>query len=156
MTDPLVAVHLQKLPVSLWAQSQEHSDELLREFLLIASERNRPHLSHEIPGRLTALIDELTGRYGEFSAENAQRLADAAAAGVDSIDLDYLLPVSAATAADHLCELLDEADDYCRTGQHLLTLATPDRLVQFRRWFLGEISWQVAGRPPIPWPDYQG
>jgi hypothetical protein len=156
MSAELVTVHLRGIPVPLWARTQEHTDELLREFLLIANDREREGAGHDVPGRLTALIDELTQQYGGFSGANEQRLADAAVAGKATIDLDYELPPDAAQAAAHLGDLLDDADDYCRRGQHLLTLATPDELVRFRRWFLAEFERQVAGEPPIPWSDYAG
>lgn len=157
MTDQeLVEVRILQMPIPLWQQSQQHSDELLREFLLIASERRRSQQEHDVPQRLTALIDELTAQYGGLSEANDQMLVDAAAAGADNIDLVYNFPPSVAPAARHLGELLDEADDYCRRGQHLLTLATPEPQVAFRRWYLDEITRQIAGEPPIAWPDYTG
>jgi hypothetical protein len=155
MTDPdLVEVHVRQVPVALWREAQEHTDELLREFLLIASERRRSNVAHDVPERLTTLIDELTTEYGGFSEANEQLLTDAAAAGLESVDLDYVMPTAVTTAALHLGRILDEADEYCRRGQHLLTLATPERQVAFRRWFLDEFVRQVAGEAPTPWPDY--
>ena len=50
--------------------------------------------------------------------------------------------------------MLDEADRYCRQGRHLLTLATPDDLLAYRRWYLREIAEQLAGAAPVPWPVY--
>jgi hypothetical protein len=50
--------------------------------------------------------------------------------------------------------MLDEVDEFCRQGKHLLTLATPPELVAYRRWYLGEFIAQLAGRPATPWPDY--
>jgi hypothetical protein len=46
--------------------------------------------------------------------------------------------------------MLNRADDYCRQGA-LLTLATPDDLVAFRRWYLGEFRAQINGARPTPW-----
>lgn len=154
MTDPLVRVELLGVSVPLWQKSQEHSDELMREFTLIAVERKINPAEHEVPHRLTALIEELNQQYGGFGEDNEQALRDAAVAGADSIDLVYEMPASVAAAARHLGDLLDEADEYCRRGQDLLTLATPEPLVAFRRWFLDEFVRQTAGEPPIPWPDY--
>ena len=54
-------------------------------------------------------------------------------------------------AAAEFDALLDEADDYCRAGETLLTLATPAPALAFRRWFLGEFVRQAAGEPPRPW-----
>jgi hypothetical protein len=51
--------------------------------------------------------------------------------------------------------MLDEADEYCRQGKHLLTLASDDELVRFRWWFLDQIIDQAAGKPPVAWPDYK-
>jgi hypothetical protein len=47
--------------------------------------------------------------------------------------------------------LLDEADAFCREGT-LLTLAASDDVVAFRRWYLGELTRQVGGAAPQPWP----
>jgi len=52
--------------------------------------------------------------------------------------------------------MLDEADDYCRRGDHLLTLATPAEELRFRRWFVGEFVEQLGGAAPTPWPAYAG
>src|SRR6185369_12588176 len=120
----LVDVVLLELPVALWARSAEHSDELMREFTLIAA-ATRAGGEHEPPARLVTLVEELTATYGGFSAGPEEQLARAAAAGLDSIDLAYRVPPDAAQAAQHLGDLLDQADEYCRAGQHLLTLATP-------------------------------
>ena len=152
--DGLVEVHIRAIPVPLWQQSQQHSDELFREFMLIAAERRRTQVDHDVPERLSALIEELTAQYGGFSGDNEQMLADAAAAGQESLDLVYEMPAAVSGAAQHLGDLMDEADDYCRRGQHLLTLATPEPLVRFRRWFLDEFVRQIAGEAPTPWPDY--
>jgi hypothetical protein len=155
MTQPeLARVVIEQIPVRLWQQSQEHSDELLREFMLIAAEQRRSQRSHGVPQMLTELIEELTGEYGGFGEANDQLLTDAAAAGVDAVDLVYQLPAAVSDGARRLGELLDAADDYCRAGEHLLTLATPPSQVAFRRWFLDEFVRQIAGDQPTPWPDY--
>ena len=52
-----------------------------------------------------------------------------------------------------LGDLLDEADAYCAGGQHLLMLATPDDLLAYRRWYLGEFTRQAEGASPVPWPQ---
>jgi hypothetical protein len=157
MTEPeLVRVSLIGLPVALWQQSQEHGDELLREFMLIASERQRTSTDHDVPVRLTSLIDELTSQYAGFSEANERLLADAADRGLETLDLEYDIPAAAAGGASRLGDLLDEADDYCRRGEHLLTLATPPMQVAFRRWYLDEFVRQIDGGPPRAWADYPG
>jgi anti-anti-sigma factor len=36
----------------------------------------------------------------------------------------------------------------------LLTIVTPPDLVEFREWFLGEVTRQIDGLPPTRWSDY--
>ncbi|MDP9441273.1 MAG: hypothetical protein M3P34_03640 [Actinomycetota bacterium] len=49
--------------------------------------------------------------------------------------------------------MLDEPDEFCRSGNQLLTLATPPELLAFRRWYLREFNAQLQGQPPLPWPE---
>lgn len=149
----LVEVRLLGLPLPVWQRAQEHVDGLLREFTLMVQDDGA---RAAIPRRLLGLMDELTAGYGEFSEEQRRQMEAAAERGEPEIDLTYQVPPAAAGAAQQLGDMLDEADDYCRQGDHLLTLATPAEAVRFRRWFLGEFVDQVGGRPPTPWPDYAG
>jgi hypothetical protein len=153
---PLVDVHLLEVPVPLWSRAQQQTDELLREFALAASQLDETQ-SHHVPARLTALIDTLTADFGDTSSPQDQELADAAAAGLEQIDdLAFALPTAAAGACQVLGDMLDEADDYCRGGQYLLTLAATDEVVRFRRWYLSEIIAQLEGAAATPWPAYDG
>jgi hypothetical protein len=63
----------------------------------------------------------------------------------------YDVPSAARPAIERLDSVLEEADEFCRQGEHLLTLATPPDLVQFRRWNLREVLSQLDGAPPTPW-----
>lgn len=145
MTD-LVTVRILGLPLDVLQRSSEHTDELLREFALIREEG-----SDQVPARLLALVEELRGRFGSFS-EVARLATDAALErGDETIDLTYEVPQAVAAAARQLGALLDEADDFCRSGD-LLTLATRPEGVAFRRWYLAEFERQVDGHPPRPWP----
>jgi hypothetical protein len=153
---PIVEVRLLQLPVQVWSQTQQHTDELLREFVLLAEQlRHEPAAVQSVPLRLTQLVEELSGSYGSFSEEQEARLFEAAAAGETAIDLTYQVPAAAGAAARHLGDMLNEADEYCRSGD-LLTLETPTDLVRFREWFLEEFRRQTAGEQPTPWPAYSG
>jgi hypothetical protein len=158
VTDPsaqLVDVHMVDIPVAVWARTQEHIDELLREFTLITSHLQESG-SAEVPVRLMELIEELTDRYGGLNTDQENRLAAAAAGGVEAIDLVYRIPPTGADASKRLRDILEEADAYCRAGTHLLTLATPPELLRFRRWFLDEFINQLGGRAPTRYCDYPG
>jgi hypothetical protein len=152
--DDLVTIQVIGMPIAVQARAQEHADELTRELTLIGAQLRQEGNIRDLPARLVTLIEQLNARYSRFTTEQEQLLADATARGEDTIDLTYQLPASAAEHAQELGALLDQADAYCRTGRHLLTLATPDDLVAFRRWFLSQFTDQVAGQPPVPWDTY--
>jgi hypothetical protein len=148
----LFEVHLVGLSISTYREASEHSDELQREFRLIANQAADGG-DPDVPARLLALIDDLNSRFGSFGAGPQARLDAALDAGDDRIDLTYVVPVEVVAAADRLEVLLEEADEYCRAGQQLLTLATPPHALAFRRWFLGEFRRQHDGASPTPWSE---
>jgi len=148
MSGDLVRVSILGMPLDVMQRSSEHSDELLREFALIRGES-----AHHVPSRLLALIEELRGRFGSFS-EGPRRAMDAALArGDETIDLHYDVPPTVAAAARQLGDLLDEADEFCRSGD-LLTLATTPEGLAFRHWYLDEFERQIDGLPARPWSDH--
>lgn len=147
----LVDVRLVGLPLQVWQRTQEHADGLLREFALIVHD---PGAAAAAPGRLLALVKELNAGYGSFSEEQTREMEAALGRGEDSIDLTYQVPPAAAAAAQALGDMLDEADEYCRRGDHLLTMATPPEELAFRHWFISEFVAQLGGAPPTRWADY--
>ena len=148
----LVQVCLQDLPLDLEHRSSEHYAELFREFALIAE--RQPELRVQVPGRLLALVDELTEQFSGFTRGQEAEVAAAHERGAASLDLDYVVPVDAGPAAGRLDALLDDADDFCRSGGSLLTLAAPPEVVRYRRWYCAQFTDQCAGRDPIAWTDW--
>lgn len=155
-TVDIVDIAVLRAPVQVWARAQEHSDALMREFALIASEARTDPDSTHVPVRLLRLVETLNAAYSGFTGEQEAQMHAAVEAGEQEVDLHYRLPRSVAPDVVQLGALLDEADEYCRAGQHLLTLATPEESVRFRRWFLDQFAEQAAGHPPVAWPDYRG
>ena len=158
MTAPqLHPVRMLQLPVQVWAAAQEHHDELVREFaLMTAGREDRDDEAPAVPVRLLRLVAELTASFGGSSDEQEARLMAAAARGDEVMEvLEFALPEAAGPACERLARMLDEADDFCRSGQHLLTLATPDELRLFRSWYLTQVREQVTGGAPEPWPDWR-
>lgn len=150
MADDLVTVRLIDLPVAVHARSSEHGDELMREFTYIRAQSTDAEAPN-VPAKLLNLVDELNGRFAGFTAGTQAELDAAIAAGQESIDLEYVVPADVGPACIHLARLLEEADEYCRQGELLLTLATPDEAREYRRWFLDEFVRQSAGEAPRPW-----
>ena len=148
-----INVHLLQLPVPLAGRATEHFDGLLREFTLIANDTD-DESRHETPARLTELVASITAAYGGINNEADQRLYDAIDRG-DQVIEDHVLvvPRTAGPAAQALNAIIDEADEYCRQGRHLLTLAFPPDLNAYRRWYLREVLDQLEGRPATPWPE---
>ena len=149
----LVEVQLVQLPLEIWQRTQEHVDGLLREFTLIVQDAEARAAA---PGRLLELVAEVTAGYGSFSEAQRREMVAALERGEAEITLTYHIPPGAAGAAQQLGDMLDQADEYCRRGHHLLTLATPPEELRFRRWFISEFVDQVGGAPPTPWPAYGG
>jgi hypothetical protein len=147
----LVDVELRRLPVELQARAAEHAQELQREFVLIAGGLQHSEAPSTLPRRLLDLVEALQREYGGFTVEQEDTLEEAMRTGIPTIDLTFRVPRSAAQAAVAIGQMLDEADDYCREGRHLLTLATPPDLVAYRRWYLEQFVDQIAGCPPRPW-----
>lgn len=147
---PLFDVHLVQIPTAVHQRSTEHLEGLAREFALIhGTDRERS----SVPSRLRDLVESLHGQFeGLGDAENAT-LREAATSGVPEIDLTYQVPAAWADACVIILRLLDETDEYCRSGA-LLTLATPPEAVAYRRWVFGEFIRQVAGEEPQSWPAY--
>jgi hypothetical protein len=155
MTADLVEVRMLQLPVQLWSRSQEQHDALMREFALMSVPVEQGEKARHVPSRLIELIDTLTADFEGVSTDQEQELYAAVDAGIETIDQVYRVPAAAAAASQALGEMLDETDDYCRRGQHLLTLAADDELVRFRWWYLDQFIDQVAGKPAVAWPDYR-
>ena len=158
-TPELKTVRLLQIPLPVYARSTQHFDELMREFALISLDTGRQRPSTDtarpVPLRLLQLVDQLVQDFASFTASQEVARDEALARGEAELDLVYELPIAAAEASRRLGELLEEVDDYCRSGQHLITLATPAESLAFRRWYLDEFIGQLEDdKAPDPWPEY--
>ncbi|MDQ1713692.1 MAG: hypothetical protein QOE45_3142 [Frankiaceae bacterium] len=154
MNDDFHEVRLIGVPLALIARSGEHHEELMREFQLLAIDPPTSTPGHEVPQRLLDLIATMTTQYGGISdAATAEREA-ASARGEESTDITITVPASVAEACIRLDRMLDEADEFCRQGERLLTMATPPDAAALRHWYLGEFVAQIGGAPPTSWPAY--
>ena len=149
-----VTVHLLEFPVRVAAAAREQFEGLTREFELIQVSAADGH-GVDVPRRLMEMVQALTTRFAGVADGPRERVEDAIDRG-DLVIADHVMemPREVGPASQALSDMLDAADEYCRQGQHLLTLATPPELVAYRRWYLGEITGQLAGAEPTPWPQY--
>ena len=150
--DQLVEVHLHRLPIDLWTRASAHHEAIQRELEIMRG--TQPEDS--VPNRLASLIEGFDARFGSAGDPAWMELRAAADRGEETIDLTVRVPEPASVAASQLVAMLAEVDEYCRAGDHLMTLATPPELVAFREWFLDEFIRQIdGGAEPRPWDEYQ-
>lgn len=146
--DDLVDVRLLEVPVPLWERAQQQTEALQREFALIAD-----GTEHPLPRQLLELVASLAATYGGQTTDQEEQLLDAAAAGEAVVpELRYRISRGVGGHALELSRLLDAADEHCRSGDHLLTLAADPEVVRFRQWYLDQFALQSAGGAPVAWP----
>ena len=139
-------VWLKRYPLRLGARASEHYESVYRELALLASsDEGAP-----VPGSLLELLAEMDRRSARNNATEQER-EEALARGEETLDVALHVPADVVEVGARLERLLDEADSFCRDGT-LLTLAPPDDVVAFRRWYLGELMRQIGGEAPQPWP----
>lgn len=146
----LIEVRLLGFPLQVFAVARLHHDELLREFALLALAPAAATEGHALPARLVALIDILGRHYGAATERSDAVRDEALARGDEVVDLTYHLPPSAAESVRTLNELMNEADEFCRSEQ-MLTLAATQMERDFRDWCLQQFERQLQGGAPSPW-----
>ncbi len=145
---PRVAV-LRDYPLRLWYEQNEYFEGLLREYRLLLEGQSEAHAS--APSRLVELATELGGRFGGvLQTVNAERQR-ALDEGLDR--MDSLVPIGPALlpVLEHVREVLELSDEYCRAGR-LLSLPRPPELIAFATWTGTELVAQLEGAAPSPWP----
>ena len=138
------------MPIGLFLRAREHHDELVRELTLMAMRANTPQHGPQLPPRLDELVEILGRRFGATASRTDAERDAAIDRGDTTVDLRYRVPASIATDLVALNELIDDADEFCRTGQ-LLTLPRDAAIAQFGRWYNGEFLRQLQGLDPVPW-----
>jgi len=146
----LVTVRFLQFPIDIQARAAERNDALMREFALMRT--TQPDDS--VPNRLNALVDRLSGRFSGFGDALRADIEAARQRGDTRVDLAFSVPAAVGEAAREYNEMLDEVNEYCRAGRHLVTLQETPDILALRRWFLREITEQVGGAPPVPFTTY--
>jgi len=143
-------VKLLGAPVDLYFEASRHMGEIAREFMLI-SLGERSGVNERVPGRLLELVAELRGPRRRDADAIRQQFEQAALAGRDTIDLEVPADETVAGITERITELLDAADEFCRSGD-LLTLASSPEVVAWRHWWRDQVLGQVReGASPERW-----
>jgi anti-sigma regulatory factor (Ser/Thr protein kinase) len=137
------------VPVEGYLELQAHNDALFRELELVSIELEAGD-DADTPGPLADLVDQLYRRFRGQRDSYRDVVAAAQARGEPTVELETAAsPDSVAMARSYL-ELLEQADELCRTGI-LLTPEPPPQVKALRRWFVEQMAAQLLdGHPPTP------
>lgn len=144
-----VTVRLPRCPVQLGLQIDQRLDDLVRELQLIDSEDGPTP-----PRELGQLIERLVTRPA-FARHLGRRTAlDAAAAGLEYVDIEMTLPREMAPVVRELLAADNLADTLSETHQ-LLTLRSTPEMVSLRTWFTESIVAQAEhDADPVPYDEW--
>lgn len=141
-----VVIELLDMPAQMFAFLRRRFLELRRELDLLALANGA---DYPIATELAELANEVDIQ--RTQARGVERLDAAIEAGLDRVDLEYVVPVAAPASMAHLRAMLQRADQFCRE-EKLLSLAAGPLEKALRDWYLGEFVRQGDGHSPIPWP----
>ena len=141
----LLSVRLLGMPVQVFAVFRQWYAEIRRELRLLA-------FAHPEDYPVAAELAEITLQVEQERAQasGVEALDAAIAAGVEVVDLDYRVPVTAPETMARIADVLDRVDVFCRE-QLLLTMPEPRQVAEVRRWYFGEFARQARGLEPSPW-----
>ncbi len=142
---------LRDYPLRLWVQQQEYTDGLLREFNLLLIGERSGELHSAAPGRLVALADMFTTRFGPLLDAIYQERQQAVDRGLDRMDSRIPLIEGAPELMEQVRDVLESVDEFCRHGDMLL-LPRPAELVRLADWSRAQVVAQYHGAEPTPWP----
>ena len=145
LPDNPLKIEIIDLPVKLYERFRRRFNELGRELRLLS-------LAH---GHTYPIATELSDVFLQVEQERRltrgmEVLEGAAAAGLERVSAELLVPQSAPATSSRLLEVLERADEFCREQRLLVLAATPQEL-EMQRWYLGEVVRQAAGEEPRPW-----
>lgn len=145
-------VRLVDVPVRLYREAQQHTDELLRELVLMAGwEAERGESGRAT--RLARIVDQSLVAHRLAIALVAERRF--AGASGDTVTIEYDVDVAAAEesaeSSAQWAALLDELGELCRDGA-MLVVPAGGEVAAFSRWLCEELVRQLRdGARPRPW-----
>ena len=142
-------VRMPGCPVQLGLRVDQRLDDLVRELQLIDSEDGPTP-----PRELGRLIERLVTRPA-FARHMGRRIAmEAAAAGLEYVDIEMTLPRELAASVRELLAADNLADEICETHQLLTPRSTPE-MVSLRTWMTECIVTQAEeNATPVPYEEW--
>jgi hypothetical protein len=139
-------LRLLNLPARIFGDLRRYHFELRRELRLVAM--TAPE-DYPLAARVTEVFMQADRE--RRSSTGIDALDRAIAEGVESVDLEYSVPLSAPATMVQIRDMLDEVY-HAFSRENLLALRPPDLLVQLQHWYFTEFERQGAGEQPVPWP----
>ena len=144
--ESMMTVRLLGMPAQVFATFRGWYSEIRRELRLLSfDQRDRFPVAEEL-AELTLQVES-----ERRLARGVERLNAAIAEGLSSVDLEYVVPTTAADTMQRMQEVMLRADRFCR-DQSLLTVAATTQQLQLMEWYTGEFVRQSRGEAPLPWP----
>jgi len=134
-------VRFPAVPVDGYLALQAHNDALFRELELISIELETG-AGGPVALPVAELVDQLYWRFRGQRDSHRDAVAAAQARGQPTVDLETTASPSGAAAALGYLELLERADELCRSGV-LLTPEPSAEVKALRRWFVEEMVAQL-------------
>ena len=106
------------------------------------------------PPRLVSLVDRLLAQFRRQRDTQRGEVAKAQARGAETVDMEIRVSPAAVPAARAYVDLLEEADEFCRSGE-LLVPPPSERVRWLRRLFVDEMAAQLVDGAPPARPDDQ-
>ena len=137
-------------PLRIWARQQEHTDEVLREFMLLLS-GEESGTTASAPAQLVGLATMFSTSFGALIDQLTVRRQERYDAGDDRMDLTMPLPRSTPQLMERVAQVWAVVDDYCSSGE-LLALARTAEVVALMSWSAEQLTRQARGEQSQPWP----
>ena len=149
--EPATEVRLLGVPVQDYLALEAHHDAMIREFALLSLQLAGD--TSTAPRRIVELGEELERRFPSVRSATGTAVRDAAETGQPHVDIAFSVTEQQVEDSEVILELLEEVDEFCRSGA-LLTMPTPPQLVALRRWLVMDVSAQVRRQAaPTPGPE---
>jgi hypothetical protein len=142
---------LRDYPLQLWAEQEEYTQDLLREFRLLLMGQEAGRHREAAPGQLVVLANLFHSRFGLLLQSISVERQAAYDKGLTCIDSKIPLVEGAPELLEQVRQVLGAADDFCRRGD-LLLLPRPPHLVALSDWVRHELVTQYEGGAATPWP----
>lgn len=137
------------VPARLFLESQDHQQDLIREFVLIQFGHRFDVTTTEVPQRLARLIADIHSHYADVRGATRQQALEALDRGQEIVSMAVPVLPGMAGALRQWLELLEQADRWCQEGT-MLTLAAPPEVRRLRRWYAGELLRLLPAEAPEP------